>query len=102
MLLFLLSLTGFPPTAGFAAKFVVIQSAVRADHVMLAVLAVICSVVSAFVYMRIAVLMYMKEPSAPEPSRLSATLSAALAVSALVTVIGGISPGSLAPWAVPP
>jgi hypothetical protein len=46
--------------------------------------------------------MYMKEPSAPEPSRLSATLSAALAVSALVTVIGGISPGSLAPWAVPP
>jgi NADH-quinone oxidoreductase subunit N len=102
MLLFLLSLTGFPPTAGFAAKFVVIQSAVRADHVMLAVLAVICSVVSAFVYMRIAVLMYMKEPSAPEPSRLPATLSAALAVSALVTVIGGISPGSLAPWAVPP
>ena len=54
MLLFLLSLTGIPPTAGFVAKFVVILSAVRAGHVALAVLAVACSVVSAFVYMRVA------------------------------------------------
>ena len=54
MLLFLLSLTGIPPTAGFAAKFVVILSAVRAGHIALAVLAVACSVVSAFIYMRVA------------------------------------------------
>ena len=44
MLLFLLSLTGIPPTAGFAAKFVVILSAVRAGYTGLAVLAVACSV----------------------------------------------------------
>ena len=50
MLLFLLSLTGIPPTAGFVAKFVVILSAVRAGHLALAVLAVACSVISAFVY----------------------------------------------------
>ena len=102
MLIFLLALTGIPPTAGFAAKFVVIQSAVRADHVPLAVLAVVCSVVTAFVYMRIAVQMYMKEPVAPAPPRLPVTVSAALAVAALVTLVGGISPGSLAPWTVPP
>ncbi len=102
MLLFLLALTGLPPTAGFAAKFVVIQSAVRTDHVALAVLAVICSVVSAFVYMRIAVLMYMKDPEEPAPPRLPLTVSAALTVTALVTLVGGIAPGSLASWTVPP
>src|SRR5262249_33856408 len=42
MLVFLMSLTGIPPTAGFAAKFVVILSAVRAGHIALAVLAVAC------------------------------------------------------------
>jgi len=102
MLVFLMSLTGLPPTAGFAAKFVVILSVVRAGHIALAVLAVACSVVSAFFYMRVAVFMYMNEPQEPAPSRFPVALSAALAVAALVTLIGGISPGSLAAWAVSP
>ncbi len=102
MLLFLLSLTGIPPTAGFVAKFVVILSAVRAGHIALAVLAVACSVVSAFIYMRVAVLMYMREPQDAAPSRFPMAVSAALAVAALVTLIGGISPGSVTPWAVSP
>jgi NADH-quinone oxidoreductase subunit N len=102
MLLFLLSLTGIPPTAGFAAKFVVILSVVRADYIALAVLAVACSVVSAFIYMRVAVLMYMSEPRDPAPARLPVAVSAALAVAALVTLAGGISPGSFTPWAVSP
>ena len=102
MLLFLLSLTGIPPTAGFVAKFVVILSAVRAGHIWLAVLAVACSVVSAFIYMRVAVLMYMREPQDAAPSRFPVAVSAALAVAALVTLIGGISPGSVTPWAVSP
>ena len=102
MLLFLLALTGIPPTSGFAAKFAVILSAVRAGHVALAVLAVLCSVISAFVYLRVAVLMYMKEPQEPAPSSVPLAVSAALAVAALVTVIGGIFPGSLTDWAVAP
>ncbi len=102
MLLFLLSLTGIPPTAGFAAKFVVILSAVRAGHIALAILAVACSVVSAFIYMRVAVLMYMREPRDPAPSRFPVAVSAALAVAALVTLLGGISPGSFTRWAVSP
>ncbi len=102
MLLFLLSLTGIPPTAGFAAKFVVILSVVGAGHFALAVLAVVCSVVSAFVYLRVAVLMYMQEPQKPEPSSCPLAVSAALAVAALVTVIGGIFPGSLLFWAHAP
>ncbi|MBI4474273.1 MAG: NADH-quinone oxidoreductase subunit N [Acidobacteria bacterium] len=102
MLLFLMSLTGIPPTAGFAAKFVVILSAVRAGYVGLAVLAVACSVVSAFFYMRVAVFMYMSEPQEPAPSRLSPAVFAALAVAGLVTLIGGVSPGALTAWTVSP
>ena len=102
MLLFLLSLTGIPPTAGFVAKFVVIQSVVSTGHWALAILAVVCSVISAFVYLRVVVLMYMKEPQEPEPASCPWTVAAALAVAALVTVIGGILPGSLTLWAVAP
>ena len=102
MLLFLLSLIGIPPTAGFVAKFVVILSAVRAGHMALAVLAVACSVVSAFIYMRVAVFMYMREPRDPAPSRFPPAVWAALGVAALVTLIGGISPGGLTLWAVSP
>jgi NADH-quinone oxidoreductase subunit N len=102
MLLFLMSLTGIPPTSGFTAKFGVILSVVRAGHLGLAVLAVACSVVSAFFYMRVVVFMYMSGAEDPEPSRTPAALFAGLAVAAIVTLIGGIAPGSLAPWTVSP
>ena len=102
MFLFLLSLTGIPPTAGFAAKFAVILNAVRAGYVALVVLAVVCSVVSAFFYLRVAVLMYMAEPEGSAPGRLSVAVSAALAVAAVVTIIGGIFPDTFVAWTVPP
>ena len=102
MLLFLMSLTGIPPTAGFAAKFVVILSAVRAGHIGLAVLAVACSVVSAFFYMRVAVLMYMSAAEEPVSGRVPLAVSAALGAAAVVTLVGGIWPGSIAPWTVSP
>jgi NADH-quinone oxidoreductase subunit N len=102
MLLFLLSLTGIPPTAGFAAKFAVILSAVRAGYIGLAVLAVLCSIVSAFFYLRVAVFMYMTEPQGVAPGRLPVAVSAALAVAAAVIVIGGIFPDTFAAWTVPP
>jgi NADH-quinone oxidoreductase subunit N len=102
MFLFLLSLTGIPPTAGFAAKFAVILSVVRAGYVGLAVLAVACSVVSAFFYLRVAVLMYMMEPDGSDPGRAPAAVSAAVAVAAAATVILGIFPGTLAAWIAPP
>jgi NADH-quinone oxidoreductase subunit N len=102
MFLFLLSLTGIPPTAGFTAKFAVILSAVRAGYTAVAVLAVMCSVVSAFFYLRVAVLMYMMEPQGSAPGRLPVAVSAALAVAAAVTIIGGIFPNTFAAWTVPP
>jgi NADH-quinone oxidoreductase subunit N len=98
----MLSLTGIPPTAGFAAKFGVILAVVRGGYVWLAVLAVACSVVSAFFYLRVAVFMYMTEPQGSAPERLSAPVTAALAVAAFVIIIGGIFPDTFAAWTVPP
>lgn len=102
MLLFLLSLTGIPPTAGFAAKFGVILNVVSSGHMLLAVLAVLCSVVSAFFYLRVAVLMYMNEPQGAAPARLPAVVSAALAVAAFMTIVGGMFPEAFAAWTIPP
>ena len=62
--LFLFSLAGFPPTAGFLAKFYVFGAAVRQGEVALVVIAVLASLVSVFYYLRIIVFMYMKDPLA--------------------------------------
>jgi NADH-quinone oxidoreductase subunit N len=102
MFLFLLSLTGIPPTAGFAAKFTVILSAVRSGHLFVAVLAVLCSVVSAFFYLRIAVLMYMTESDEGAPRRVPAGVAAALVLAAVVTIVGGLFPGTVSTWAARP
>ena len=62
MTLFLLSLTGIPPTVGFVAKVGVFSAAIRAGHTSLALIGVISSVVAAFFYLRVIVLMYMQVP----------------------------------------
>ena len=105
MFLFLLSLTGIPPTAGFAAKFAVILSAVSAGRIGLAVLAVLCSAISAYFYLRVAVYMYMSEPSMEgtgRPTPLPIAVSGALVVAALVTILGGVFPNAITAWTVPP
>lgn len=60
---FLISLAGFPPTAGFLAKFYVFSSAVQQGLVPLVVIAVLASLISVYYYLRIIVHMYMREPS---------------------------------------
>ena len=80
-----------------------LASFVRAEALLaLAVLAVLCSVISAFFYLRIAVFMYMTDPEGSAPVPLPATVTAALAFAALVTLLGGIFPGTFAAWTVPP
>ena len=59
----LISLTGFPPAAGFLAKFYVFSAAVRQGLVSLVIIGVLASLVSVFYYLRIIIYMYMKEPS---------------------------------------
>jgi len=61
MAFFLLSLAGFPPTAGFLAKFYVFSAAVAKGHVLLAIAAVLASLISVAYYLRVIVAMYMQD-----------------------------------------
>lgn len=94
MALFMFSLTGVPPTAGFFGKFIIFSAAVDAGFVALAVLMVIASVISAYYYLKVVVAMYMGS-SDREPIRVRAGALATIAL--LVTVVGvlalGIFPG---------
>lgn len=88
MLLFMFSLTGIPPTAGFIGKFNVFMAAIHAGYTWLVLIAIIFSAVSAFFYLRVVMNMYMK-PGAVRvrvdgfPSVLAALLIAVLAVCIL-------------------
>ncbi len=62
MSIFLLSLAGIPPLAGFAGKFYVFSAAVKAQYYWLAVIGVLNSVVAVFYYLRVMMYMYFKEP----------------------------------------
>lgn len=94
MAIFMLSLTGIPPTAGFVGKFAIISAAVDAGHVPLAVLLVIASVISAYYYLGVIVSMYMTAPDGePAPARIGVLAGIAL-LAAVVAVLGlGIFPG---------
>jgi len=63
MTIFLLSLGGFPPTAGFVSKWYVFNAAMGAGEYTLAIVGVLTSVVSVFFYLRVVVMMYMAEPT---------------------------------------
>jgi NADH-quinone oxidoreductase subunit N len=91
--LFLLSLAGIPPAAGFIAKVSVFRAAVQAGHTPLVVVAVLASVVAAFFYLRVIVLMYMQDPEEElQPDRSPVQVVAA-AVPALLTLLFGVFPG---------
>jgi NADH-quinone oxidoreductase subunit N len=96
MVLFLLSLTGIPPTAGFFAKAYVILAAVQAGGwlTVLAVIAVLNAAAAAFYYLRVIVYMYMRDPAGePTPVGHGALLRLGLAITAVMTVILGLFPG---------
>ncbi|MDE0084174.1 MAG: NADH-quinone oxidoreductase subunit N [Candidatus Poribacteria bacterium] len=96
MTLMLLSLAGFPPTAGFVGKFYIFKSAVGAELYLLVIVGAINTAVSAFYYLRVVVTMYMREPEEelefnPYPS----TLVIGLALAAIGVLLIGILPSLL-------
>jgi len=95
MLVFMFSLVGIPPTAGFVAKFSVFMAAIRAGHISLALIGVVFSVVSAFFYLRVVVLMYMKKPASDVAVTTSLPLQLVLAVTAAAVVVLGVYPAPL-------
>ena len=92
MLIFLFSLAGIPPTAGFFAKFYILVALVEQGYVGLAVIAVLLSAVAAFFYIRIVMLMYMKEEARPFDLALTPSLRLAIAITGAATVGIGLLP----------
>jgi NADH-quinone oxidoreductase subunit N len=92
--MFLFSLAGVPPLAGFFGKFYVFVAAIKAGLFVLAVIGVLTSVVGAFYYLRIVKLMYFDEPvGALDPMRVE--LRTVLAVTGIFNVLFFVYPGPL-------
>ena len=98
MTLFLLSLIGIPPTAGFFAKANIILAAVEAGGplTILAVITVLNAAVAAFYYLRVVVYMFMREPASDAPAlRHGALMWAGLAAASALTILLGLFPTGL-------
>ena len=93
MTVFMFSLAGVPPTAGFASKFGIFRAAWDANLDYLAIIGVVTSVISAFFYLRVIVTMWMRDAEATESQPTYATASLSLGV--IVAVIGIIAVGIL-------
>lgn len=98
--IFLLSLIGIPITGGFFAKFYVFSAALQANLVGLVIIGVLNSAVGAYYYLRVIVVMYMREPreEAPVPSAPTG-LRAALTLTVFATIYLGILPGRVLEYA---
>ena len=93
MLVFMLSLGGIPPTAGFMGKFWVFGAAIDAGYVWLAVIGVLNSAVSLYYYIRIVVFMWISEEEEKSAAfGISPAVATVLAVTLAMTVLLGIYP----------
>ncbi|HEX2962764.1 MAG TPA: NADH-quinone oxidoreductase subunit N [Ignavibacteriales bacterium] len=96
MALFMFSLSGLPPFAGFFGKYYVFISAIKADMTWLAILGVLSSVISVYFYIRVIVYMYFRDP---EPAALPVQNNSkgvlAVIISALLVIGFGLFPGTL-------
>src|SRR6266516_3935777 len=92
MLLFMLSLGGIPPTAGFMGKFWLFGAAIEAGYVWLALIGVLNSAISLYYYIRIVVFMYVKDEALGSTPKAVPTLALALGVAVAATIVIGIYP----------
>ena len=90
--LFLLSLAGLPPTAGFIAKVLVFQAAVEAGHWALVVIGVIATVIAAYFYIRLIVVSYMEEPEERGAIPTPPVPGLAVGLTAVLTLVLGVLP----------
>lgn len=95
MLVFMFSLTGIPPTAGFMGKFYLFLSAIHAGYTWLVVIAVMFSAISAYFYLRIVMLMYMRDPKESVVLNTSPSIGLALAIAVIAVLLIGILPSGV-------
>lgn len=99
MMVFMVSLAGIPPTAGFIGKFYLFMAAVNAGLAWLALVGLVFAAISAFYYLRVVMVMYMREPSSEQELNtrlaLSPSVSVVLAFAVAGVVLLGVFPGPL-------
>mgnify|MGYP001566673302 CR=1 FL=1 len=95
MLVFMLSLGGIPPTAGFMGKFWVFSAAIESGYVWLAVIGVLNSALSLYYYVRVIVFMWIKEETLGSPIAMAPALGLVIAVALLGTLVFGVYPAPL-------
>ncbi len=96
MTLFMFSMAGVPPMAGFVGKFYIFSAAIKSGYVGLAIIGVINSVISVYYYLRITVIMYMKEPVRDfHPLTISPLIVVAIAIAVVGTLHLGIFPSKV-------
>jgi NADH-quinone oxidoreductase subunit N len=93
MTVFMLSLAGIPPTAGFWGKFYVFEAAIREGYVGLAIIALLNSALAMFYYLRVVVVMYMRDPVGEAYEGQSLQVSAAMLAAAIAILWIGLFPG---------
>jgi NADH-quinone oxidoreductase subunit N len=97
MAIFMLSFTGVPPTLGFMGKFYLFRTVIEGGYIGLAVIGVLTSLISAYYYLRVIVIMYMQDGE-PEISR-NFWLQFTAVSAALLTVVLSLASGPLLDWA---
>lgn len=97
MTVFMLSFTGIPPTLGFVGKFFLFRTAIAGDQVWLALIGVLTSLISAYYYLRVVVIMYMRSGE-PQPSR-ELWVNFVVATSAVLVVALSLYATPLFSWA---
>ncbi|GJQ57808.1 MAG: NADH-quinone oxidoreductase subunit N [Candidatus Scalindua sp. AMX11] len=96
MSIFMFSLAGIPPFAGFMGKFYIFSAAIKSGYIILAIIGVINSVISVYYYLRVTVVMYMKQPTREfAPLSLSPYIILALVITIWGTIHLGIFPSSI-------
>ncbi len=100
MLLFMLAMTGIPPTGGFFGKIYLFAAAIKSGWIWVAVVGVLMSAVSLYYYLGIGVQMYLKDATEETPAPLNAPgLMGVIAMCAIVTLLLGILPEPLVEFA---
>jgi len=98
---FMLSLIGIPVTGGFLAKFYVFQAAMQSHLTGLVIVGVINSAIASYYYLRVIVVMYMREPSKEVPvMRMSPGLVVALSACVVATIYLGVLPDRVLRYAL--
>ncbi|MFH0960057.1 MAG: NADH-quinone oxidoreductase subunit N [Pseudomonadota bacterium] len=93
MSIFLFSLAGIPPTAGFIGKFTIFSAAIASGYLWLVIIGVLTSAASVFYYFRVVMKMYMEDPDVEQESlKFSPSMALALSLTVLVVLYIGIFP----------